>query len=259
MKIQNSSILWKNLLIAGLGLITISSFTAPARAALIYDESTDGDLDDSRFTPTVLPTLNSGSNTLRFSLSNPTPIVSSLNRDLDYFSISVPEGFQFTQLFITQYEPQLTEGVVGSDQIAFIGLQGGTIFTEPPQPSDPATGETGVITNPANLLGYTLIGSRDAADALSPGVVNAPFDDLLPPMGATVNRPNLPNGSTSPNPAGFASPLSAGNYVFWVQQTASGAATVELNFIISPIPEPTSALALFAVGGLGLALKRKQF
>jgi hypothetical protein len=257
MNIKNSSILWKKSLTASLGAIALSGLTFPAQATLIYDESTSGDLNNSRNTPTILPTLNSGDNTLSFSLTNPNPIGSNLNRDLDYFSILVPDGFQLTQLFINRYEPQLTGGVVGSDQIAFIALQRGTVFTEPPQPSDPATG-LGVTTNPANLLGYTLIGSRAAADALSPGVVNAPFDDLLPPMGATVNRPNQPNGNPSPAPAGFTGPLSAGNYVFWVQQTAAGTAAVELNFIISPIPEPSSVLALISLASFGLVLKGKR-
>jgi MprA protease rhombosortase-interaction domain-containing protein len=241
--------------------IGISSLTSPATARTILESDfPNSDFSNLRSTPTSLGILDPGVNSVRFVIANPNPIdLGRLNRDLDYFTLRIPAGFVFSNLVITEYEPQLTGGIIGTDQISFISIQRGTVFTQPPQPSDPATGQLGVQTDVSQLLGYTLIGSNSAAAGLPTGVVNAPFTDFLTAMGATgADRPPLPGQSSpSPSPAGFDAPLSAGEYVFWVQQTASGSATLGLNFVVSPIPEPTSALAILAIGGVGFCVRRR--
>jgi hypothetical protein len=83
--------------------------------------------------------------------------------------------------------------------------------------------------------------------------INIPQDDLLPSLGA-IDRPSQPNGNPSPIPnggVGFLPPLAPGNYVFWAQQTAPGKVTVTLDFVVSPIPESSSSMALIALGSLG--------
>jgi hypothetical protein len=246
-----------NLTLLSAVAIAFFGLVVPARATLIYDERNDGEFSSDRLAPTLLPTLAPGHNQVRFALTNPDTGLPE-SRDLDYFRILVPDGFTFSRLIIEEYTATRTGGVTVTDQIAFIALQRGTQFTTGAQPP---MGATDVNL----LLGYTLIGTREATLSFtgtqSQGVVNAPntvFADLLPTMGQTGNRPKQPNGSDSPDPIGFLPPLSAGNYVFWAQQTAPGIAGIQLNFVISPIPEPTSVLAILALGGLSLVSHRPK-
>jgi hypothetical protein len=247
----------------------------------MYVESMDaigGDLSNVRLNPTsptdppgpnFIGELMDGSNFLTFVLNNPEDSTGTkrILRDLDYFYVTVSQGFILSQLLLNEYDPTISGTVTpGTDQIAFIALQPGTEFTEPAQPSEcPTLGTTNcnpvptVTTNTNNLLGYTLIGTESAANMFAG--VNKPGEDILPFMGATM-RPPQPNGSVSPIPnngLGFSPPLAAGNYVFWAQQTAPGKVTVRLNFVVSRVPEPTSVLALLAFGALGLGLSNKKF
>lgn len=97
------------------------------------------------------------------------------------------------------------------DDTSFIAVQAGTILSEP------ATG-----TNPANLLGWTHFGD-------GPGNVGT---DILDDLGASA-------------PAiGFAPPLPAGDYTFWMQQTGVNAATFRFDFEVTPEPATLALLAL---------------
>lgn len=271
---KNLPAFFKIVAAVGMGMISISTIASPARAALIYNESTDaigGDLSNNRLNPNFIGQLTGKSNFLTFTLNNPEDSTGELRilRDLDYFFVTIPSGFVLNKLILTQYDPTIGGLVTpGTDQIAFVGLQQGRQFTEPAQPSEcPILGQTNcdpvpaVFTDPANLLGYTLIGTEDAAGIFAG--VSKPGEDLLPPLGATI-RPNQPNGDPSPIPnggLGFLPPLAAGDYVFWAQQTAPGKVTVQLNFVVSSvssIPEPTSAIALLALGGLGVVSRWKR-
>jgi hypothetical protein len=256
-----------SLTLLGAAAIAVSGLTLPARATLIYDDapSQNGDLSNDRFNPTIIGTLALGNNQIRFEIRNTEPGLPA-SRDLEYFSVTVPDGLIFDQLILDRYTATATGGGTATDQIAFIALQRRTDFnnppqfTEPPQPRD-ANGNL-VTTNPANLLGYALPGTQVAANSItrpeSQGVVITPGNDLLPALGLTTGRPAQPNGSIFPPPIGFTPPLSAGEYIFWVQQTAPGITGIQLNFVISPIPEPTSVLAILAVGGLGLVSRRQR-
>ncbi|KPF48466.1 hypothetical protein IP87_18070 [beta proteobacterium AAP121] len=52
--------------------------------------------------------------------------------------------------------------------------------------------------------------------------------------------------------SGFSSPLPAGTYSFWLQDTGTGVASYQLDFGVSAVPEPTAAWLI--LGGLaGLA------
>jgi hypothetical protein len=216
--------------------------------------SENGDFSNDRLNPTQAGTLTLGDNSLSFTLDNPTPVaVDKSNRDLDYFYVTVPKKYSLTQLILTQYNPSQPSTGGPSDEIAFISIQKGNVFTEPPQPAIPP--ET-ALPNPANLLGYTLIGSTDAANNFPS--VEAPGDDLLPPMGLKGSRPLQPNGTPEPDPKGFKTPLRSGDYVFWAQQTAEGDVDVELNFVVSRIPEPSSLLGLLAIGTIGTSWLKKR-
>ncbi len=69
----------------------------------------------------------------------------------------------------------------------------------------------------------------------------------------TMSVPDL--GST-----GFTLPLPAGDYAFWVQETAVGTAFYSFDFSVSAVPElPTVAGMLAGLTLLGAALRRRRY
>jgi hypothetical protein len=173
---------------------------ANASAVVTWDETIDGPLSNDRLAPTavdLVPGINSMLGT-------------TVSGDREYVTMSIPSGQKLSQIILESY--------VGIDGTAFIGVQSGTTFTEPP---------TG--TNVANLLGYAHFG---------PGVGNDGLD-ILPEIGAGGGA------------IGFAPPLIGSDYTFWIQQTGANATTYRLDFVV--VPEPGSAL-LLSVGGLAMLL-----
>ncbi len=168
---------------------------ASARGDLIHDESIHGDLSGNQAAPTHY-TLLPGSNTL---------IATSVSGDREYVRLSVPAGLLLDSLILVDY--------AGIDGTAFIAVQQGTEFTEPP---------TG--TNVANLLGWSHFG---------PGVGNVGLD-ILPGIGSGLGA------------MGFTPPLAAGEYTWWIQQTGGNAATYELDFVVTPEPTSLALLGLVA-------------
>jgi hypothetical protein len=128
--------------------------------------------------------------------------------DLDYLTISLPGGLQIASLVL--------DSVTSVDNVAFIAVQQGTTF------SDPGTATPGV------LLGYAHFGTGPAAGGATPG--NDMLDDLGLAAGAI----------------GFAPPLGAADYTFWIQQTQAQAFGYSMTFNV--VPEPGT----FALLGLGL-------
>ncbi len=136
--------------------------------AVIYDEATEGDITDDATNPLTLA-LGVGSNVISGEV---------VAGDLDYVTVNVPEGYVLSSLELANYE--------SADDVAFIGIQEGTVFTEPPTDTDAA-----------NLLGFTLFGADGEGT------------DILPAIGSGAGS------------QGFAPPLEAGNYTFWIQQTGT--------------------------------------
>jgi hypothetical protein len=170
-----------------------------------YDEGVDGDLSGNQLAPTSI-SLDPGSNTVT---------ATSISGDREYFTMNVPSGFQLSAIMVNSY--------VSTDMVAFIGVQNGTTFTEPP---------TG--TNVANLLGWAHWGTANIGT------------DILDDIGAGA-------GSQT-----FTPPLGAGDYTFWAQQTGANPATYTLDFQLTPVPVGAPALsglgALVLAMGLGLGL-----
>ena len=160
------------------------------QAVVLHDEATDADLPGFGLNALDLGTINAG-----------TWLVSASQRgvDRDYFTVRVPAGHELVDLRVTSY--------VGNDPTAFIGMQAGTQFTEPPNGAD--TGE---------ILGYTHYG---------PGRGNV-NQNLLPAMGNAFGA------------QGFAPPLGPGDYVFWLNQTGQ-LSTATFRFTIEGCPVDLNA------------------
>src|SRR5262249_14502964 len=130
----------------------VLSFTMRAGAAVVWDESVNGDLSNDYQNPTPL-TLATGVNSIIGSVSNETS-----PQDLDYFRIDVPAGRTLTAFLLQRY--------VSFDDTAFIGMQSGPAFTFP-------AGEA--VDHFDEILGYTHFGPGQGD--VPPGV------DLLSRMG----------------------------------------------------------------------------
>ena len=150
--------------------------------AALFDEAVDGEITDDPTNPLALDLAN-GSNVL-----NGTVVVG----DIDYVTVHVPAGHVLSALDLLSFESE--------DNVSFVGIQEGTVFTEPP-----------VDTNPANLLGFILIGEQVEGT------------NILPAIGAAEGA------------QGFTGPLPAGDYTFWIQQTTEETVDYSLDMIVTPV------------------------
>ena len=148
----------------------------------VYDENIDGDLSDDQSVPTAI-NLSEGANLIS---------ATSVAGDLEYFTTSIPNGMQLDAVYLTAYE--------STDNKAFLAVQSGNKFTEPP---------TG--TNVANLLGYSHFGPS----------LNHVGTDILDDLG------------TGDGAIGFTAPLPNGDYTFWSQQTGAAETTYTFNFLVT--------------------------
>jgi len=133
----------KPLVIVSLIIVLLSACSqSPSVLGTPFEEASQGDLSDDRNEPT------------RLSLSVGENLISGTTQagDLDYFSFTLAQGQELTKLELRSY--------VSVDPRAFIGVQRGTVFSEPNEG-----------TNEAELLGWLLFDS---------GAVGT---DILPAMG----------------------------------------------------------------------------
>lgn len=98
-----------------------AAFAHSAAAVTIWDESVNGDLSGDPAAPTVLA-IGLGTNS----------ITGTADADQDFFTITVPDGANFTQLLLTSFE--------STDDLAFLAIQSGPMITD--------------LTVPDNLLGW---------------------------------------------------------------------------------------------------------
>jgi len=163
--------------------------------AFEWDERLEGDLSGDRFAPTALA-LSPGANDLAMTSGSGGASV-----DRDYFRFRVPEGWSLASVGLVD---------AATDGVAFVSVQAGTQFVEPPLPTDVA-----------NLLGWRHFSGADA------GL------DLLPEIGMGAGA------------IGFVPPLPAGDYVWWAQDFGF-AASYAMRFEVAPVPEPTGLAATLA-------------
>jgi hypothetical protein len=185
------------------------ALAARSAAAFGYFESTSGDLADVGSAPNAF-TLVNGANLV---------VATTTQGDLDYFSVTVPAGLYLNRIDLLQFD--------SSDDLAFLAVQSGATFTEPP---------TG--TDVGNLLGWTHFGTSGTA-TLGTNIL----DDLGAGAGAI----------------GFLPPLHPGTYTFWVQQTDPTPVTYRFFFVGAPIPAPEPGTWLTTALGLAfLAASRRR-
>jgi len=137
--------------------------------------------------------------------------------DRDYFTFTLADGWQLDSLTLL---PGTT--FLGPSGLGFVAVQAGSQMTVDPTGGDPT-----------NLLGWWHYSENDIDT------------DILPLIG-------LGGGAI-----GFAGPLPAGSYTFWVQETATGTVAYNFDFNVTAVPEPSIALMLMAgLAGLGFLRKR---
>ena len=143
--------------------------------------------------------------------------------DRDYFSFTLPAGWQLDTLTVLP-----GTGFAGSSPVGFMGVQAGPQVTVNPTGGS-ATG----------LLGWLHYSENDVGT------------DILGLLGIGFGA------------SGFVTPLPAGTYSFWVQDTATGSAPYNFDFSVSAVPEASSAGLLLAglAAGMGwrsLRLPRRR-
>ena len=156
-----------------------------------YDESTDGDLANDGANPSEL-VFNAGANRVTAA----SVLANDPSGDRDYFTFMVPDGMVLTAIILENYNSP-------GDALAFIAIEAGMTFDEPP-----------AGTTVGNLLGYTHLG---------PGAGHTDGTDVLPDIAGGAGA------------QGFAPPLGAGSYSVWYQQTGSDEIEVTLAFMLSPV------------------------
>ncbi|MEL7314500.1 MAG: Ig-like domain-containing protein, partial [Cyanobacteria bacterium J06559_3] len=161
-----------------------------------YDEAISGDISGDPNNPLDLP------------LAIGTTRLSATTGDgeQEYVTVTVPDGFQLASIDLELYTP---------NDVAFIGVQEGTTFTEPLDNS----------ADTSEFLGYTLFGS------------SAVGTDILD---------NIGNGSNGAGfgGQGFEGPLPAGTYTFALQQLgADSDYTLAFNVTEATVVENTAPVA----------------
>ncbi len=214
-------------------LVMLSPVFVPcsALAAVIFDESIDGDMSDDHTAPEDLGTLVLGDSSIIGSLGN---IMKGGDRDFWKFEI----GFEheLSEIIITQYASN------------FIPLGNGGFFGVENAASITSVAFTQSTAN--NLKGAALIG-------LSPG--SQPGDNVLDDLAEDFVFPPLGITVTGFSPAR----LGEGVYSFWFQEgdpvaAADASVNYSLTFSVGQVPEPNTLVAWTILGAVGFGLLHRR-
>lgn len=141
------------------GGLCAAALAPAALATVVYDESSSGDFSNVGTAPTLV-SVAAGSNTVLGFTGNPGTGV-----DRDYFTLTVPAGFQLQAL-------NVLAGTSTLGNLSFLGIQSGPQVTVSP------TGGTAV-----GLLGWAHFSSSDIGSNILPQVGIGPgasgFTNLL--------------------------------------------------------------------------------
>jgi hypothetical protein len=155
--------------------LQVCVLTNLTQAAIIYNESVNGELSGTIGTPTVIGTLDLGvNNVIGWTVSSPA-------LDRDFWIITIPTGQRLSTVTLRSYTT--TDGAGGG----FLAVYTGTLTSIP---ANTPTGQS-------QLLGGTLVG-------FTAGRLQG--DNVLDDLGVSA---------TAPNAQKFSGPLPAGTYTFW--------------------------------------------
>lgn len=143
------------------GLLLALSAIAPAHGAVVYNESTDGDLANSGSAPTII-SLGTGSNQVLGVTGS-----SGGTTDRDYFTFTIAGGKQLSAIDV----------LAGTESggVSFLGMQAGAKFTVPPSALS-ATGLLGWVHYSPSLIGTDILQTMSSPSFGSSG--------YTPPLGA---------------------------------------------------------------------------
>ena len=133
--------------------------SAASAQPVLWNEHVQGDLSDNRLQPNQFA-LPSGSSHLNGFMAGEVGGVV----DLDYYSITVPQGFELSQIILESYTSQ--------DPVAFLAIQPGPIF-----PNDP-----GSVT-PGELMGWIHLGAQHVGLDILP-IMGSQGMGFTPPLAA---------------------------------------------------------------------------
>lgn len=201
---------------------------SPAGAAIIYDESVQGDLVDFNtfedldgnvlgFTGGNLGTLAAGPGGVISSVAGTTD-----GNSADIFTVTVAAGTQIDSVRFGQY--------AGGDDNLFLAVQDQPFF-----PENFYFDENAFTVNSSDFFGGAVIGLTEFQNNT----------DTLPTLGAgNIGR-------------GFTGPIGQGDYTFYVQQT-NGPTDYQFDLSVSSVtavPEPSS---LAAISLIAIAARRRR-
>jgi hypothetical protein len=154
--------------LSGIALVALLT-VAPSQAAVIWDESTNGDLSNVQGTPTKLA-LALGTNSIKGSVAGTSDV-------RDWVTLTVPAGRQLKQIILAAYTSTDAQGFTGFDAAATFA---GDTF-DPASYTGYAHYGTGATnpTIPTNLIGVDILpimadptaaaGSKGFTTPLGPG------------------------------------------------------------------------------------------
>jgi hypothetical protein len=200
-------------------VVLIANSPSAVGQVVLWNESTQGELSHLQPTPTILPNLQLGTNSVIGSVNNTAGA-----NPRDWFTVTVPTG-----LVLTQY---VNSAFNSTDVQGFTGFQIGTPFIG------------AFASDPTVYTGFSHFGTAAQNSGFS--AFNSIGVDLFPIM----NQQSVPAGAH-----GFGLPLPAGQYTFIVQQTGSALTTYQFDFVTAPVPEPTS-MVMVGIAGLAMGWRR---
>jgi hypothetical protein len=205
----------KQLILGKWAAILLALFVCDRLSAdVVWDESLQGDLSGDPLVPTPI-TLSLGGNDIIGTIAAPNDI-------RDFFTFNIPDGLEFSAIFLIEY---VDEATGGDGNTGFIHIDDGT---------------TTVIPDAGNI--HTVLGASHIDRALFPNSTDNVLETLAgAPLGGS----------------GFTVPLGPGDYTFNIQQTSSLLTGYRLRLMV--VPEPSAALILGLAGFLLLCQRRRSW
>jgi len=195
--------------------------------ALNWNELTpgNGDLSGNGISPTSMGIFSNGSNLIEGTVSGSNGVAT----DVDIWSFTIAAGYYLSGINLVSYSDNGFGAPLGSIS-SFMAIDDATTINT----SDPSLHLSNGLWNEQ-----------------SPDGGATTFTDML-----AILRAGPAFGGT-----GFSGSPGAGDYTFWVQETASPGNSLNISycidFVVTPVPEPGSAV-LLAAAGILLMIRRRS-